>query len=281
MSSIYKKGERIMEIHKKDLTKEAFCTTRQKFAFGEVDSRSAGSKPLTMYQIVVDTIKGVISGDFEPDEIRDLIDGAGEFSDLPEEDKALKDACELRVRNYFGLMGTRQNPHVIEEAKTIKLPYCDDEISVKPDVWYDDGVTIEVVYIKTGSRYVMGEEFLPSMYNGILYGRTLVPEGQSRSILCTYAEVKLGKTQSLKEEFWPLPDGIGSDLDDRAKQEFEELSQGTECEGTDCRYCPGRFECHYVAPALALEPESEEGTTRKSKKVLLSDAQKAVVAFGA
>lgn len=272
------KGEKDMEYHKKDLTKEAFCTTRQQFSFGEIDARSAVSRPLTVYSIVTDVIKGVLSHEFEKEEIHELIDEAGELSELPAEDEAIKKSCEEMVKNYFALMYGRGDPVLVNtEMVSVDLPYTDGTVQIRPDVVYDNGQTVEVVFIKTGSLYVMGDEFLPSMYNGVLFGRTFIPEGETREVLCSYVEVKKAKTQSIRDELWPLPKGLTSELDDRAKSEFEELSQGTECEGKDCKYCPGRFECHYVAPALALNAQK----TMKSKKVMLSDAQKCVVAFGA
>ena len=83
------------------------------------------------------------------------------------------------------------------------------------------------------------------MYNAILFGRTLVPKNESRTIACSYIEVNIGKIQTIKDDVWPLPKGITSEQDDKAKAEYEERLQGITCEGNDCKYCPGRFECQY------------------------------------
>lgn len=268
-----------MEYRKKDLQKAAFCQTRLKYDFGREDTtKTAGSRPLTVYSIVTETIKGLLRGEFDDSEVHEVIDSAGELSEFAEEDEAVKKSCENMVSNwaafYFGQKPVLVNDDMIH----VVLPYTEDgEALTKPDVVYDDGQTIEVVYIKTGSAYKMADEFLPCMYNGVLFGRTLVPDGESRQIICTYAEVKAAKKQSVVDDIWPLPDGVTSELDEKAKAEFEELTQGTECEGTDCKYCPGRFECQYQAPALALDVEK----VMKPKKVVLSDAQKLVQAFGA
>lgn len=266
-----------MEYRKKDLQKAAFCQTRLKYDFGGEETKSAETMPLTVYSIVTETIKGLLRGEFDDTEVHDVIDSAGQLSELPEEDRAIKRSCETMVSNWQAFYFGRKPIIVNDDRVRVTLPYVDGEALTRPDVVYDNGQTIEVVYIKTGSAYKMADEFLPSMYNGILYGRTLVPDGESRQIICTYAEVKKAKKQSITDDIWPLPEGINSELDDKAKAEFEELSQGSECEGTDCRYCPGRFECQYQAPALALDVEK----VMKPKKVILSDAQKLVQAFGA
>lgn len=285
------------ELTSRDLKKAAYCQTAAQFDFGQEKVRTAVSRPLTIYSIVTETIKGLLRkqmadklGDaapFDPavdlmidaSEVDEIIDSAGQLSDseFDEEDKAVKKSCSLMVSNWAAFYFGRTPVLVNDKVVHVQPPYADDiEVVTKPDVVYDDGQTIEVVYIKTGSHYTMADEFLSNMYNGILYGRTLVPAGETRQIVCTYAEVKQAKKQSIVDELWPLPAGVTSELDDKAKAEYEELIQGTHCEGNDCKYCPGRFECQYKAPALALDIEK----VLKAKKVLLSEDQKKVVAFG-
>lgn len=271
-----------MNYKKKDLQKQAFCTTRAKYDFGDMDVSSAGSKPLTMYQIVTETIKGTLNGEFERKEAEEIINSAGELSPLPAEDKAIKLSAITMVQNFFALAYDRVKNGtctIVADSVQVELPYAEDgsTATIRPDVVFDDGLELEVCFLKTGSAYVMGDEFLPSMYNGILYGRTLVPEGETRRILCSYYELKKAKIQSVVEDIWPLPAGIDSDLDEKAKTEFEELSGGIVCEGKDCSFCPGRFECQYQAPALAVEGEK----IIKPKKVKLSVPQQSVQAFGA
>lgn len=261
------------KILKKDLTKEAFCENRNKFAFGDVDTRQAVSNPLTVYSIVTETIKGILSGDYDSNEAADIIDTAGQLSYLPAEDDAIKGGAKRMVKNFFTLTAGKKPVAVLTSPVTVTLPYSGDEIDIRPDLVYDNGETLTVAYIKTGKNYVLGDEFLPTMYNALLYGRTLVPDGESREIECSYIEVNAGKIQSILDPIWPLPDGVPSEQDEKAQAEYEERLQGVVCEGKDCKYCPGRFECQYKAPALALDIQHE----RKVAKVKLSDAQEKVV----
>lgn len=261
------------KIRKKDLTKEAFCEHRSQYQFGDLDTRSAASKPLNVYSMVTETIKGICDEEYSLNESSDIIDTAGQMSTLPAEDEAIKNTAKDMVRKFFILTSGRKTTKVLHEAATVILPYSGDEIDIRPDLVYDNGETIEIAFIKTGSSYVMGDEFLPTMYNGILYGRTLVPDGETREIICSYVEVRANKIQSIVDPLWPLPDGITSEMDDKAKAEYEERLQGVTCEGSDCKYCSGRFECQYKAPALALDITHE----RKVAKVRLSEAQEEVV----
>lgn len=261
------------KLRKKDLTKEAFCENRAQFQFGDVETRSAASNPLNIYSMVTETIKGICSDEYSLNESSDIIDTAGQLSTLPAEDEAIKNKAKEMVRKFFILTSGRKVTKVIKGPVTVTLPYSGDEIDICPDLVYDNGDTIEVAFIKTGTSYVMGDEFLPSMYNGILYGRTLIPAGESREVICSYIEVKANKIQSITDQLWPLPDGITSEMDDKAKAEYEERLQGVTCEGSDCKYCSGRFECQYKAPALALDVTHE----RKVAKVKLSSAQEEVV----
>lgn len=261
------------KILKRDLSKEAFCENRGKYSFGEIETKSEISNSLTIYSIVTETIKGILSGEYDSSEALDIIDTAGQLSTLPAEDEAIKASAKRMVKTFFTLTHGEKPVSVITSPVTVTLPYSGDEIDIRPDLIYDDGETLTVAYIKTGKSYVLGNEFLPTMYNAILYGRTLVPENESRIIACSYIEVNIGKTQSIQDDVWPLPEGITSEQDDKAKAEYEERLQGITCEGNDCKYCPGRFECQYKAPALALDVTHE----RKVTKVKLSSAQEDVV----
>lgn len=274
-----------MEYSGKMLKKQSFCTTAQALDLDDMQVSSASSNPLSIYKIVTMTIKQILNGDLEKAEIKSAVDSAGELSELPSEDERLKANAVEMIENFFSLTATWTGKCFVPDSSVVvKLPYTgnnDDYARIRPDVVWDDGVTIIVGFIKTGSSYIMGDEFLPTMYNAILYGRSLVPYGESRTIQASYIEVKgtlqKAKVQSIIDDIWPLPDGVDSEQDDKAKAEWEELSQGVTCEGKDCDYCPGRFQCRYQAPALAVEGEK----IIKPKKVLLSDAQKLIQAFGA
>lgn len=181
------------KILKRDLSKEAFCENRGKYSFGEIETKSEISNSLTIYSIVTETIKGILSGEYDSSEASDIIDTAGQLSTLPAEDEAIKASAKRMVKTFFTLTHGEKPVSVITSPVTVTLPYSGDEIDIRPDLIYDDGETLTVAYIKTGKSYVLGNEFLPTMYNAILYGRTLVPENESRTTACSYIEVNIGK----------------------------------------------------------------------------------------
>ena len=53
------------KILKRDLSKEAFCENRGKYSFGEIETKSEISNSLTIYSIVTETIKGILSGEYD------------------------------------------------------------------------------------------------------------------------------------------------------------------------------------------------------------------------
>ena len=151
------------KILKRDLSKEAFCENRGKYSFGEIETKSEISNSLTIYSIVTETIKGILSGEYDSSEASDIIDTAGQLSTLPAEDEAIKASAKRMVKTFFTLTHGEKPVSVITSPVTVTLPYSGDEIDIRPDLIYDDGETLTVAYIKTGKSYVLGNEFLPTM----------------------------------------------------------------------------------------------------------------------
>lgn len=89
------------KILKRDLSKEAFCENRGKYSFGEIETKSEISNSLTIYSIVTETIKGILSGEYDSSEASDIIDTAGQLSTLPAEDEANQSQCKKNGKNIL------------------------------------------------------------------------------------------------------------------------------------------------------------------------------------
>ncbi|SDW50077.1 hypothetical protein SAMN05216391_10967 [Lachnospiraceae bacterium KHCPX20] len=267
-----------------ELSRAKHCENNNGF-FG-IPGKSANASPLTKYTIVKDTVVSFLKGDIKREEFWDVIESAGELSDIEAQDMAIKKECLSWVNNFLSLTYGKKIMEVdgeklINKTFPVKLPYLDIDgyVNINPIVIFDDCGEIEVCFLKTGSSYNLKDEFLDRFYPGLLLGRSLVPTKGFRKITSSFIEVKANKIQSFSDDVWPLSSGI-TDHDVKAKKEWEARQKGCTCKESDCRYCSSRYECKYQLPPIAVLPDDDKNIIQKAKKVILSPAQEAIVNAG-
>ena len=248
--------------------------------------------------IVKDIIKMCLTGEADASEIPDLVDQGigGNFETAKTGDERKKQLARCLER---AVRSEKRKPLFYPE-KIIEIGEYD--VKVKPDVVFENGNEIELVLYKAGRPAVIqsdtGKHSVykeKPLYLLMLYGRTLVPDGETRKIVASYYYMKKTTDKKLSvwdgdffsgeggnivslEETWsntPVARDLPTDLDKRFVTEFEEYSAGHECSGEECTGCFLNASCSYVkAPDL-----QEKKVIKKRGEVKFSPEQEAVISF--
>lgn len=247
--------------------------------------------------IATDIITGVLAGDFDINEIEDLVsEGVGDNFDTSETGRRrMKQLSEL-IKRY--LVAEKRKPFFPEE-KTVTVGNY--EVSVKPKAAFIDNAaaTVEVVTFKAGRSGLSNKNgVVNSIYNHLptyiylQYAKTLVPDdGRSWKISASvYALKKTTDNNHTRIDATDFFDGKGnnvvwleqqyiagstaqSDIDKAFLPQFEAFEAGAECTPDDCKYCILNAQCNYVKV-----PEHREAKViKKAGVIVYSDAQSEVI----
>lgn len=274
--------------------------------------------------IIKDSVKLVMSGEAEISEIEDLVESATSADDETTKTSQMK-AHNIATKLQRYLKYEHREPH-FGKRKTFENEYnC---LDYAPDVYFEDSNVIELCVFKSGKPVAKNtldplpeydvvkdvdpdageiEKQIPhvvttaeykkkmavaDMYYMLQYGKTLVPDGESRTIRASmvYMTAPKEKADSLNLIFNPDDQVLSveimysntpaaRDLKEDFERDYEHLindvyETGFEtCSSDDCSGCLRQALCEYK-PAPPLQ-EKKEVTERK--KIAPSKAQAEVI----
>lgn len=238
-----------------------------------------------------DILKNIYEGNFERDELKDLVSQGVE--------NKLK-AQEV-TRDLARYLKSETRKPVIAHTKYFIVG--DEKVKVCPDFIFDDGQTIEVVFIRSskpdvtmrGKKNDTGVNQSLELWYGIIYGRAYakhVPGGEKRNIKSSYYFMrkdtdrafgsydmdffsKTGKNIVYLFEAQEERNARFNVLDEQFFPQLEAFQEGTECSEDDCKTCANRTSCEYQKSPEPFERKEN----KKNGKIELSEAQTAIVAF--
>lgn len=249
--------------------------------------------------IVKEIIKGYFKGEFQIDEFADLVSqGVG---DDYVTDKQGKLRREMLVKCLTRLCKSETRTPKFASKEVIQVGNYD--VSVSPDVIFDDGQTLEVVMYRAGKPSVKakgrkldgGPKTCLELYFMILYGRNLVKKGEVRNIRASYYFLRKdtdkrdapwdgdffsgsgGNVVFLEDDPYLGGSGQKSELDILFKEQLQIYEEGMEeCSEEVCATCRLKTACKYKKA-----PEQYEKKQLVSKKgtITPSDAQQKIIDF--
>ena len=249
----------------------------------------------THYDVAVtekDILKNIFAGTFDKSELKDLVSQGVE-----DEFKA-----QEVTRDLARYLNSESRTPVIGEAKYFLIG--DERVRVCPDFIFDDGQTLEVVFIRSsrpdvtfrGKKRDASVNSSLELWFGILYARAYRTElektdeyAAKRRLRSSYYFVRkdtdraygLYDTDFFSKSgknvvFFDEMPGCEKDTDEMFISQMEEFIEGTDqCTPDDCKKCINRTSCEYQK---APEP-FEIKENKKNGKITLSDAQSKIVAF--
>ena len=247
--------------------------------------------------IANDIILGVLAGEFNINEIKDLVsEGVGDNFDTPETGRRRIDQLSELIKRY--LTEEKRTPVFPDEAEITIGNY---QITAKPKLAFIDTAKaeIEVVVFKAGkSNLSMKEGVSNSIFSHmptyiyLQYAKTLVPDdGRSWKIMSSvYALKKTTDTGHTKISATQFFDGKGnnvvwleqqykhgdtklSDVDNIFLPQFENFEAGVECTPDDCKHCILNAQCNYVK----IPEHREAKVVKKSGEIVYSEPQLEVI----
>lgn len=249
---------------------------------------------------VKEIIKGYFDKTYELSEFPELISEA-----IGVDDEISSKSVQMKRNRLVKIL----NRAVLSETRKLKMcdkkiiSKCGFDVSVKPDVYYDDGRTIEVIMYRAGKPNVTmnGKKQDASvnncieLYFMILYGRKLIPAGETRNVRASYYFLRKNTDKSeviIDNDFFSGDGGnvvyledypyVGgsdarTDLDVSFEEQIEEYKEGVDaCGEEDCKACSFRAACRYQKTPDVYEKKS---LGAKKGKITPSDAQKEIIDF--
>lgn len=246
--------------------------------------------------IVKDIIRGYLKGEYQIDEFPDLVDQGIEDNYLTDKEG------EARRNKLVKLLtrACRSEKRKASFPPKKELEFEDYIVSVKPDAVFDDGFNLDVVLYRAGKPDVAmkGKKVDGSvdqcleLYFLLAYGKTLVPQGQSRSVRGSYYFLRKTTDSTYGQwdnDFFSDKGGNvvyledmhmgGSDMQTGIDLHFKDLLDkyytGRECTEEECKRCCWNAACNYVkSPELYEKKEN-----RKKGAIIPSDPQQAIIDF--
>lgn len=249
--------------------------------------------------IVKEIIKGYFKGEFKIEEFPDLVSQGVGDDYVTEKQGNLR--REMLVKCLTRLCKSETRIPKFASKKVIQVGNYD--VSVSPDVIFDDGQTIEVVMYRAGKPSVKakgrkldgGPKTCLELYFMVLYGRTLVKKGEVRNIRASYYFLR--KDTDKKDAPWDndffsgnggnvvfLEDDPylgGSDQKSELDIHFEDqlliYEEGSEEVSDDvCSTCRLKTACKYKK---APQQYQKQQSSTKKGKIVPSDAQQKIIDF--
>lgn len=238
-----------------------------------------------------DILKNIFEGNFEKDELKDLVSQGIE-------DKFKAQEVTRDLARY--IKSESRHPLI---AHTKYFMIGDEKVRVRPDFIFDDGKTVEVVFIRSsrpdvsmrGKKNDTGVNQSLELWYGIIYGRAYaknVTNGVSRNIKSSYYFMRKdtdkafglydpdffsssGKNVVFLYETHEERNASVNAIDGQFFPQLEAFQEGTECSADDCKTCANRTSCEYQKSPEPFERKEN----KKNGKIELSPAQADIVAF--
>ena len=243
--------------------------------------------------IAKEIMRGYLKGDYQVEQFKDLV------SQGVEDDYIMTAAGEARqdrlVKCLVRACKSEHRKALFPPAK--ELEFDDYLITVKPDAVFDNGSSLDLVIYRPGKPDITmnGKKKDSSvdqcleLYFLLCYGRMLLKQDEVKSIRANYYFLRRNDDKVWKDDFFAEKggnvvyleetcrggDALLRDVDRHYLGLLEQYSIGRECTDDDCKYCPWKMACNYVAG-----PEHREAKAMKKKgDIVYSEAQEKVINF--
>lgn len=237
-----------------------------------------------------DILKNIFEGNFGKDELKDLVSQGVE-------DRFKAQEVTRDLSRYI-----KSETRVPKIAHTKFFLIGDEKVRVKPDFIFDDGNTIEIVFMRSsrpdvtmrGKKNDTGVNQSLELWYGLIYGRAYREEmkEENRNIKSSYYFIRKdtdkafglydtdffsnsGKNVVFLYEGYDEKGINADDMNSKFFPQLEAFSEGTECTPDDCKTCMNRTSCEYQKSPEPFEKKEN----KKNGKITLSDAQASIVAF--
>ncbi len=247
-----------------------------------------------------DIIRGWYKGEFKVNEFAELVDEGIEDNYETEETGKIKKKALVDVLQRYAMSESRKPTYLGKKKDIIMGNY---QVSVSPDAVFDDGKVLEVVMIRTGKPSVSTQGRNKDtkaadsieLYSMILYGRELIPAGQSRQVEASYYFLR--KNTDTKNNAWDFDFFSGSggnvvsimdeqylggsnsrtELDLHFDDIIKVYEEGEDiCDEETCKTCPLYTACFYQKTP---KPYEEKNIESKGTKKVYTDAQLEIINF--
>ncbi len=250
--------------------------------------------------LVKDIIKGWFKGEFEVNEFSELVDeGLEDNYETQETGRLAKKQLVDCLKRYA--LCEKRTPLSYGVSKHFVVG--DYNIKVTPDVIFDDGKEIEVVLFRNkkpdlsykGRSSDTAVKDSIELYLMVLYGRTMIPAGQSRIVKGSYYFLRKdtdtkskpfdpdffsgdgGNVVSLEDEAYIGGSDSKTELDKHFEDVFKEFVEGVEkCNEESCKTCALYSACYYQKTPVPYEAKNIDS---KGVKKVYSDAQLKIINF--
>lgn len=249
-----------------------------------------------------DILRNIYEGNFSIDELADLVSQGVED----------KFKAQEVTRDLGRYLKSESRKPILAHTKFFDIG--GEKVRVKPDFIFDDGDTLEIVFMRSskpdvtmrGKKNDTGVNQSLELWYGIIYGRAYRDDmakkdadAAKRNIKASYYFLrkdtdkayglydldffsKSGKNVVYLYE--PSSDEIDKKgqivagrkiTDNQFFPQLEDFIGGTECTADDCKTCINRTSCEYQKSPEPFEKKEN----KKNGKITLSDAQAAIVGF--
>lgn len=237
-----------------------------------------------------DILFQILSGDLSVDELTEDLVSEG----IDDRFKAQEVTRDLRRYVH-----SDQRDFII--PKTRYFVVNGEKIKVRPDRIADNGNEIEAIFFRgcrpdvtmKGKKQDTGVNQSIELWLGVVYLRSIVPEGETRNLKSSYYFLrkdndrafgpydadffsKSGKNVVYLEEKCYKAGTEGTALDANFNPQLAAFLEGTECSEEDCKYCPNKVVCNYQKSPEKFETKSNES---KKKAITYSELQEKVISF--
>lgn len=245
--------------------------------------------------IVKEIMKGYFNGDYTVNDFADLV------SQGIEDDYTTEKSGELRKNQLVKCLTraclSEQRKPKFAEKQVIQLGSYD--ISVKPDVIFEDNSMIELVLYRAGKPNVTMKgkkrdgavNQCLELYFLLLYGRMLLKPGEHKTIRASYYFLRKdtdtrnwdndffsgnGGNVVYLEELYKYGQTESTNYDKSFATQIADFEKGSECTEDDCKSCIFKTACQYQKTP---EPYQKKILTAKKGVIVPSDAQQQIIDF--
>lgn len=251
-----------------------------------------------------DIIKGVLSGEFDISEVKDLVSQGIQSGYILEE--ANKAAENKETQNLLRYLKNEKRTPVFPEKKAVDFTE-ELAINVKADCIFVGKNTVEAVIWRAGAPSINEKTgIVPTKQDNVkewfklwclsklakVYAeeRLLLDKGEPYTVKGSFYFMKKttdnklprdndffsgsgGNVVSVEETYYmDMPD-TKSEMDELFLKFIDDVYGGLECSEKDCESCLGKANCHYTKAPVKLQKKE----SKKRAKITPSDAQQKVL----
>lgn len=237
-----------------------------------------------------DIIHMFYKGEIKTEEVKDLVS------------QGIEDTFKQQevTRDMLRYLKSEQRTPILPKTKYFLVD--GEKVKVRPALMFNDGTTIEVVFIRgckpdvtmRGKKADTGVNQSLELWYGLIYAKSLVKEGERMNVKSSYYFLRKDNDRAfgvydfdffskngknivyLEESSYLGGSGVGS-VDMNFFPQLDEFREGTDqCSEEDCKYCPNAVACNYQKSPETFE---EKDISYKGKEVVYSDEQLAIINF--